>query len=123
MAIDFQLCLIVCHQEDSGKSGWHEIKWYTSVLVYVDDVNILGGSVSTVKKNTKSLVVASKEIGLEINADKTKYLVMSRNHRAGQSHNTETGNSYFESVQNFKYLGTTVKKRNSIHVEIKSRFK
>ena len=68
-------------------------------------------------------MVASKEIGLEINADKTKYLVMSRNHRAGQSHNTETGNSYFESVQNFKYLGTTVKKRNSIHVEIKSRFK
>ena len=92
-------------------------------MVYVDDVNVLGGSVRTIKKNTKSLVAASKEIGLEINADKTKYMAMSRNHRAGRSHNTKIDNSYFESVQDFKYLGTTVKKRNSIHVEIKSRFK
>jgi hypothetical protein len=70
-------------------------------------------------------VVAVKEIGLEVNADKTKYMVMSRNHRTGQSHNIKTDNSYFESVQDFKYLGKTAKKknRNSIHVEIKSRFK
>jgi hypothetical protein len=40
--------------------------------VYADDVNILGGSVRTIKENTESLVVASKEIGLEVNADKTK---------------------------------------------------
>ena len=37
-----------------------------------------GGSVHTVKKNIEALVVASKEIGLEVNADKTKYMVMSR---------------------------------------------
>jgi len=40
---------------------------------YADDVNILGGSVHTVKKNAEALIVASKEIGLEANADKTKY--------------------------------------------------
>ena len=45
-------------------------------LVYADDVNILGGSVHTVKKNA-AVVVASKEIGLEVNADNTKYMVMS----------------------------------------------
>jgi hypothetical protein len=50
-----------------------QIKWYTSVLVYADDVNVLGGSVNTIKKNAKALVFASKETGLEINADKTKY--------------------------------------------------
>jgi len=46
-------------------------------LVYADDVNILGGSIHTIKKNTVTLVVAGKEIGLEVNADKTKYMVMS----------------------------------------------
>jgi len=46
-------------------------------LVYVDDVYILGGSVLTTKKNAEALVVASKENGREVNADKTKYMVMS----------------------------------------------
>jgi len=48
------------------------------LLVDADDVNILGGSVHTMKKNTEALVVASKEIGLEVNADKTNYMVMSQ---------------------------------------------
>ena len=42
------------------------------LLVYADDVNILGGSVHTVKENKAALVVANKEIGLEVNADKAK---------------------------------------------------
>jgi len=46
-------------------NGTHQL------LVYADDVNILGGSVHTVKKNAEALIVASKEIGLEVNADKT----------------------------------------------------
>jgi hypothetical protein len=44
--------------------------------------NILGGSVHAINENTEALV-ASKEIGQEINADKTKYRVMSRDHNAG----------------------------------------
>jgi len=44
---------------------------------HADDVNILGRSVHTIKNNTEALVIASKEIGLEVNADKTKYMVMS----------------------------------------------
>ena len=43
------------------------------LLVYIDDVNILGGSVHAVEKNAEALVVASKEIGLEVNADNTTY--------------------------------------------------
>jgi len=42
------------------------------LLVYVYNVNILGGGVHTVKKNTEVLVVNSKEIRPEVNADKTK---------------------------------------------------
>jgi hypothetical protein len=48
-----------------------EIEWNTSTLVYTDDVNMLGGSIHTVRKNTEALLIASKEIGLEVNAEKT----------------------------------------------------
>jgi hypothetical protein len=41
-------------------------------MVYADDVNILGGSLHTMKENAETLIVANKEIGLEVNADKTK---------------------------------------------------
>ena len=50
-------------------------------------------SIYTVKENTEALVVASKEIGLEINSDKTKYIVMSRNQNARQSHSIKVDNS------------------------------
>jgi hypothetical protein len=39
---------------------------------------MLGGSLHTIKEKAEALVVASKKIGLEVNADKTKYMVMSR---------------------------------------------
>ena len=53
-------------------------------LVYAD-VNILGGSIYTIKKDAEVLIMASRETGLEVNADKTKYVVMSRDQNAGQS--------------------------------------
>jgi len=55
------------------------------VLVYADYVNILGGSVHTtsVKENAEALIATSKETGLEVNVDRTKYTVMSRDQNAG----------------------------------------
>ena len=58
-------------------NGTHQL------LVYADDINILGGSIYTIKENKEALVVASKEIRLDVNDDKTKYLVMSRDQNAG----------------------------------------
>jgi hypothetical protein len=55
-----------------GLNGTHQL------LAYADDVNILGGSVYTVKENTKASLVGSKQTGLEENADKTLGMVMSR---------------------------------------------
>jgi hypothetical protein len=52
-------------------------------LVYGDDVNILDRNVHTIKKYAEALVVGNKETGLEVNADKTKYMVMSRDQHAG----------------------------------------
>jgi len=57
------------------------------LLAYADDINILGWSVRTVKKNIEALVVASKENVPEVNADKTKYMVMSRDQNTESSHN------------------------------------
>jgi hypothetical protein len=55
----------------------------THHLVHAHDVNILGRIEHVIKENAEALVVASKEIGLEVNTDKTKYLVMSRDKNAG----------------------------------------
>ena len=68
-------------------------------------------------------VVTNKKIGLEVNADKTKYMLMSQDQNAGQSHNIKTDKSSFEKVEEFKYLGTTLREQNSIQEEIKSRLK
>ena len=65
----------------------------------------------------------TRETGLEINADKTKYMVMSRDHNAGVIDSVKTDNSTFERVEEFKYLRTTLTNQNSIAEEIKSRLK
>jgi hypothetical protein len=59
------------------------------LLVYAGDVNIMCGSICTIKKNTKTLIVTSTEIGLEVNAEKTKYMVTSRDQHTGQNNDKD----------------------------------
>ena len=80
----------------------------------------MGGSVRTIKEKAEDLILASKEIGLEVNAGKPKYMVMSRDQNAGRSHNMRIDNIAFERVEEFKHLGTTLTNQNSIQEEIKS---
>jgi hypothetical protein len=98
-------------------NGTHQL------LAYADDVNILGGSVHTVKENAEALLFATKEIGIEVNADKTKYMVMSRDRNAGRDNSVKFDNSSIERVEEFKYLGTVLTDQNSIQKEIKSILK
>jgi len=77
-------------------SGKHQL------LVYADDVNILGGSVPTVRENEEIMIVEGKEIGLEIIADNTKYRVMSRDQNAGRIASMKIDNSSLERVEEFK---------------------
>jgi len=116
-ALEHAIRRVQVNQVGLKLNGTHQI------LVYSDDVNILGGSVHTLKENAEAMVVASTEIGLEVNADKTKYMVMSRDQNAGRSNSVKSYNSSFERVKEFKYLGTTLTNQNSIHEEIKSRLK
>jgi hypothetical protein len=67
--------------------------------------------------------VASIEIGLEVNYDKTKYRVISRDHNTGRIYSIKIDNSLFERVEMFKYLKTTLIYQNSIQEEIEGRLK
>ena len=108
-ALDYTIRRVQVNQDGLKLNDTHQL------LVYADDVNILGGSVYTIKENAETLVEASKEIGLEVNAGKTKYMVMSQDQNAGRSHSMKTDDSSFERLEEFKYLGTTLTNQNSIH--------
>ena len=74
-------------------------------MVYACDVIILGGRVRNLKKSTEAIVVSGKEIVLEVNVYKIKYMVMSRDQNAELSHNIKIDNRSFERVEQFNHLG------------------
>jgi ribosomal protein S2 len=84
-------------------------------------VNLLGDNIDTIKKNMETLIDASKEVGLEVNTEKAKYMLLSRRQNAGQNYDIKIANRCFENVAKFRYLGTTTKNQNLIQEEIKRR--
>ena len=97
-ALEYAIKRVQVNKDGLKLNGTHQL------LVHSDDVNILAGCAHTVKENTEALTVVSKENGPEINVDKTKYTVMSRDQNAGRSHSVKTDNSSFERVEDLKYL-------------------
>jgi hypothetical protein len=84
-------------------------------------VNLLGDNIDIIRKDTDILIDASKEVGLEINVEKTKYMLLSRHQNVGQNRDIKIANRSFENVSQFKYLGTTVTNQNLNQAEIKRR--
>jgi hypothetical protein len=98
-----------------------ELNGTDELLVSADDINMLGDSINTIKENTESFLETSKDVGLETNTEKSKYMIMCHNQKSGQNQNIRIANELFENVAKFKYLGTTLTNQNDIHDEIKSR--
>jgi hypothetical protein len=99
-SLEYAMRRVQVNQDGLKLNGTHQL------LVHADEVNILGGSIHTIKGKAEALVVAGKENGLEVNVDKTKYMVMSQDQNTGRSHNIKINKSSFETVEEFKYLGT-----------------
>ena len=66
-------------------------------------------------KNIEIFIKASKDIGLEVNSDKTKYMITSRQQNTVQTQNTVIENLPFETVEKFKYLGVMITNTKNIH--------
>jgi hypothetical protein len=98
-----------------------ELNGTHQLFVCADDIYLLGSSINTKMGNTESLLEANMDVGPEVNAEKTTYMIMSPLPNSGQNKNIRITNESFKSVAVVKYFGTTLTNQNDIHDEIKSR--
>jgi hypothetical protein len=100
-ALEYAIRKVRENQMGLKLNGTHQL------LDYADEVNLLGDNIKSIKKNTETLIDASKEVGLEVNV--------------GKNLDIKIANRSFENVSQFKYLGMTVTSENLIQDEIKRR--
>ena len=94
-ALEYAIRRVQVHQDGLKLNGTNQIE------VYAEDVNIQRGSAHTVREKAEAVLVAILENGLEVNADKTKYMVTSRDQNAIRSHNIKNDNT---DLQNFTFF-------------------
>jgi hypothetical protein len=91
-ALEYAIRKVQENQVGMKLNGTHQL------LAYADDVNLLGDNIHTIKKNTETLIDASKEVGLEINAEKCKYMFLSCHQNVGRNSDIKIANRWFGNV-------------------------
>jgi hypothetical protein len=101
-ALQYAIRKVQDNQVGLKLNGTHQL------LDYADDVNLLRDNIDTINKNTETLTDNSKEVGLEVNIEKTKDMLVPHDKNGDQNQDMKIGNRSFEKVLQFKYLGKTV---------------
>jgi hypothetical protein len=120
----FNLVLEKDVREANVTGGFSLGETTVSLLAYADDIAILGNNVEKVKSSCRKLMVTAGKVGLQINDEKTEYIIVNRrevNYRQGKI--MEIGNHSFKRVSHFNYLGLVLTNDNNIKVEIDTRLK
>jgi hypothetical protein len=95
-ALEYAIRKVQENQVRPKLNGTHQL------LAYADDVNLLGDNIDTINKNRENFIDASKEVGLEVNIEKTKYMLVPPDQRADQNRDIKIGNRSFENLPWFK---------------------
>jgi hypothetical protein len=77
-ALEYAIRKVQKNQLGVKLNGTHQLLAYA----YADDVNLMGDNIDTIKKNMVTLIDSSKDVGLEINTEKTKYMLLSDHQNA-----------------------------------------
>jgi hypothetical protein len=97
-ALQYAIRSVQDKQKGMKLNGTHQL------LACAADVNILRENIDSIQNNTEALLDASKEVGLEVNPEKTEYVSVSRRQKARQGHSINVANRSFEDVAKFKYM-------------------
>jgi hypothetical protein len=117
IVLEYSTRRVLENQELLNLNGTHQLS------SCADDVNIVGDNIDTTQKNKQVLLYSGKEVGLEVNPEKTKYMLRPPYQKAEQRHCIKKANSFFQDVVTLKYLGTTPTDQNFMYEEIKRRLK